>query len=313
MRTRIQCKRANRSNNRPATRKKSMRHGVGRGIGLAFGAVLVAALAVGAAKLGAQTGPGLLQKHEQPSSPRQEWSFYGPFGRYDQAQLQRGFQVYREDCSNCHSLEFVAFGNLADPGGPGFSEAQVKALAATYKIKDGPNDAGEMFERPGRPSDYFPWNFPNEQAARAALGASPPDVSLLAKARTYERGFPLFLIDPIIQYQEQGADYIDALLNGYTNDNDANWNEYFPGHKIAMPKPLSDGVVDYADGSPKTVQQYAKDVAAFVMWAAEPKLEERKRLGFSVLIFLIVYAGMLLLVKKNIWSRAKAKAGHDMP
>ncbi len=287
-----------------------MRHGIGRGIGLAFGVVLVAALAVSAAKVlaadEAQTGP--VEKQEQPNPPRQEWSFYGPFGHYDQAQLRRGFQVFREDCSNCHSLKLVAFRNLADPGGPGFSEAQVKALAATYKIKDGPNDAGEMFERPGRPSDYFPWNFPNEQAARTALGAVPPDMSLLAKARSYERGFPLFLIDPIIQYQEQGPDYIYALLNGYTDDKDANWDEYMPGHKIAMPKPLSDGVVDYADGSPKTVQQYAKDVSAFLMWAAEPKLEERKRLGLSVLIFLIVYALLLLLVKKKILT-----AGHDLP
>ncbi len=207
----------------------------------------------------------------------------------------------------------VAFRNLADPGGPGFSEAQVKALAATYKIKDGPNDAGEMFERPGRPSDYFPWNFANEQAAKAALGAVPPDMSLLAKARTYERGFPLFLIDPFIQYQEQGADYIYALLTGYTEQNDLNWDEYFPGHKIAMPDPLSDGLIDYADGSPKTVQQYAKDVAAFLTWAAEPKLDERKRLGMRVLVFLIVYAGLLLLLKKKIWSRAAAKAGHDVP
>jgi cytochrome c1 len=202
---------------------------------------------------------------------------------------------------------------LADLGGPGFSEAQVKALAATYKIKDGPNEAGEMFERPGRPSDYFPWNFANVQAATAALGAAPPDMSLLAKACTFERGFPLFLIDPIIQYQEQGADYIYALLNGYTNDNDANWNEYFPGHKIAMPRPLSDDVVDYADGSPKTIAQYAKDVSAFLTWASEPKLEERKRLGFRVLIFLIVYAGLLFLVKKEICARAKVKAEHDMP
>jgi ubiquinol-cytochrome c reductase cytochrome c1 subunit len=289
-----------------------MRHGIGRGIGLAFGAVLMAALAR-AVEVLAQTGPGPVEKQEQPIPPRQEWSFYGPFGRYDRAQLQRGFQVYREVCSNCHSLELVAFRNLADPGGPGFSEAQVKALAATYKIKDGPNDAGEMFERPGRPSDYFPWNFANEQAARAALGAVPPDLSLIAKARSYERGFPLFLIDPIIQYQEQGVDYIYALLNGYTNDKDPSWDEYMPGHKIAMPNPLSDGAVDYADGSPKTVQQYTKDVSAFLMWAAEPKLEERKRLGFSVLIFLIVYALLLFAVKKKIWSRAKAKDRHDMP
>ncbi|MGH6868943.1 MAG: cytochrome c1 [Methylocella sp.] len=283
-----------------------MRHGTSRAIGLAFGAVLAAALAVSAAKLLAQTGPGPVEKQEQPNPPRQEWSFHGPFGRYDQAQLQRGFQVYREVCSACHSLKLVAFRNLADPGGPGFPEAQVKALAATYKIKDGPNDSGEMFERPGRPSDYFPWTFAHVHAATAALGAAPPDMSLLAKARTYERGFPLFLIDPIIQYQEQGADYIYAIMTGYTNDNDLNWNEYFPGHKIAMPKPLGDGVVDYADGAPKTVPQYAKDVSAFLMWAAEPKLEERKRLGLRVLVFLVVYAVLLLAVKKKIWSRAHA-------
>ncbi|MGH6837545.1 MAG: cytochrome c1 [Methylocella sp.] len=292
-----------------------MRLGIGRAIGLTFGAFLAAALGPSAAKLLAadESPPGPAEKQEQPNPPRKKWSFYGPFGGYDQAQLQRGFQVYHEVCSNCHSLELVAFRNLADSGGPGFTEAQVKALAATYKIKDGPNDAGEMFERPGRPSDYFPWNFANVQAATAALGAAPPDMSLLAKARTYERGFPLFLIDPIIQYQELGADYIDALLNGYTNDNDLNWNEYFPGHKIAMPKPLSDGLVDYADGSPKTVPQYAKDVSAFLMWAAEPKLEERKRLGFRVLIFLAVYALLLFAVKMKIWARAKVNAGHDLP
>jgi ubiquinol-cytochrome c reductase cytochrome c1 subunit len=248
---------------------------------------------------------------EQQPPPPQQWSFAGPFGAYDEAQLQRGFQVYREVCSNCHSLKLIAFRNLADPGGPGFSEEQVKALAATYKIKDGPNDAGEMFERPGRPSDYFPWNFANEQAARGALGAVPPDMSLLAKARSYERGFPYFLIDFFTQYQEQGPDYIYALLNGYTKDDDPAWNKYFPGHKIAMPKPLADGVVDYADGSPGTVQQYAKDVTAFLMWAAEPKLEERKKLGMSVLGFLGVYALLLFAAKKKIWSRAKAASPTD--
>ena len=290
-----------------------------RAIGWTFCAILAAALTAGAGKVFAaneaasDAADSNGAAHEQPKPPRQEWSFSGFFGRYDQAQLQRGFQVYREVCSNCHSLKLVAFRNLADPGGPGFSESQVKALAAKYQIKDGPNDAGDMFERPGRPSDYFPWNFPNEQAARAALGAVPPDMSLLAKARSYERGFPLFLIDPIIQYQEQGPDYINALLNGYTNDNDPNWNEYMPGHKIAMPKPLSDGAVDYEDGSPKTVQQYAKDVSAFLMWAAEPKLEERKRLGFNVLIFLSVYALVLFATKKKIWSRPEAHVHPDTP
>lgn len=264
---------------------------------------LLAACASGARA--EETGGG--GAHEQPRPPRQEWSFAGPFGHYDRAQLQRGFQVYREVCSNCHSLKLIAFRNLSDPGGPGFSESQVKALAATYKIKDGPNDAGEMYERPGRPSDYFPWNFPNEQAARAALGAVPPDMSLLAKARTYERGFPLFLLDPFIQYQEHGVDYIYALLTGYTNEQDPTWNAYFPGHKIGMPNPLSDGVVDYEDGSPKTVRQYAKDVSAFLMWAAEPKLEDRKRIGMGVITFLSVYALVLFAVKKKIWSRPAAK------
>ena len=293
-----------------------MMHGnrVHRGAVLAIGAILMVTYAASGAKVFAESDAGAgAAAHEQPKPPRQEWTFNGFFGRYDQAQLQRGFQVYREVCSNCHSLKMVAFRNLADPGGPRFSEKQVKALAAKYQIKDGPNDAGDMFERPGRPSDYFPWNFPNEQAARAALGAVPPDMSLLAKARSYERGFPLFLIDPIIQYQEQGPDYIYALLNGYTNDKDPNWNEYMPGHKIAMPMPLSDGAVDYADSSPKTVPQYAKDVTAFLMWAAEPKLEERKRVGFGVLIFLSVYALLLLAVKKRIWHRPEAHPSPDTP
>jgi ubiquinol-cytochrome c reductase cytochrome c1 subunit len=246
--------------------------------------------------------PGAAAEGEQPKPPSQSWSFAGPFGTFDQAQLQRGFKVYHDVCANCHSLKFVAFRNLADPGGPGFSEGQVKALAATYKIKDGPNDAGEMFERPGRPSDYFPWAFANEQAAAASLGKAPPDMSLLAKARSYERGFPLFIIDAITQYQQQGPDYIVALMQGYTKDSDPNWNEYFPGHKIAMPKPLSDGAVEYTDGSPQTVHQYAQDVSAFLMWAAEPKLEARKHLGFRVIIFLIVFAALLYFVKRRIWA-----------
>lgn len=250
----------------------------------------------------AQTTMPSNDEHLHPNPPRQSWTFSGPFGRFDQAQLQRGFQVYKEVCSNCHSLNLVAFRTLADPGGPGFSEAQVKALAATYKIKDGPNDAGEMYERPGRQSDYFPWAFPNAQAARAALGALPPDMSVLAKARSYHRGFPLFLIDPIIQYQEHGADYIWAIMNGYTKPDDPNWNLYMPGHKIAMPMPLSDGIVTYTDGSPQTVAQYAKDVASFLSWAAEPKLEERKKIGLRVIVFLAVFATLLFFVKKRIWA-----------
>lgn len=251
-------------------------------------------------------GPALAAGGDTKLPERQPWSFAGPFGKFDRAQLQRGFQVYREVCANCHSLKRVAFRNLSEPGGPQFSEAQIKALAAEYKVKDGPNDSGDMFERPGRPSDKFPAPFANEAAARAALGAYPPDFSLLAKARGYSRGFPLFLVDalpvPGGAYQEHGADYIVALLNGYSKPDDPNWNDYMPGNKIAMAAPLSDGVVDYTDGSPKTLLQYSRDVAAFMMWAAEPKLEERKKTGFRVMAFLLVFAGLLYFTKKKVWA-----------
>jgi ubiquinol-cytochrome c reductase cytochrome c1 subunit len=263
---------------------------------------------------------------EQAKPPRQSWSFAGPFGTYDRAQLQRGFKVYREVCASCHGLTRVAFRNLSQPGGPEFTEGQVKALAAEYQIQDGPNEAGDMFERPGRPADHFPPPFPNENAARAANGgAYPPDFSLLAKARTYERGFPLFLIDaiPFFEYAEHGVDYIYALLTGYreapagtTLQPGQYWNEYMPGHAIAMPPPLSDGQVEYPKDEagnpvvPETVDQSARDVAAFMMWAAEPHLEARKAMGFKVIIFLIVFAALLYFTKKKIWARAYAEEAH---
>ncbi len=199
-------------------------------------------------------------------------------------------------------MNLVAFRDLSEPGGPGFSEAQVKTLAATYQIEDGPNDSGDMFKRPGRPSDHFPSPFANPQAAAAALGVAPPDMSDLAKARSIPRPFPLFIFDLFTQYQEQGPDYIVGIMNGYTNPNDPQYNAYFPGHKIAMPKPLSDGAVPYTDGTPQTVEQYSKDVAAFLYWAAEPKLDQRKKMGFQVMIFLIVFASLLYFTKKKIWS-----------
>src|ERR1700680_3010713 len=153
---------------------------------------------------------------EQEAPPSQKWSFSGPFGKYDRAALQRGLKVYKEVCPACHSLSYIAFRNLADPDGPGYSPAQAAAFAADYKIKDGPNDQGEMFERPGRPADYFPPPFPNEPTARLANnGALPPDMSVLAKARQYERGFPWFIFDIFTQYQELGVDYIVAVLKGY--------------------------------------------------------------------------------------------------
>lgn len=253
-----------------------------------------------------------------PKPPALSWSFYGPGGKFDRAQLQRGFKVYKEVCASCHGASLAAFRNLSQPGGPEFTPGQVAALAATYQIKDGPNETGEMFDRPGRPADRFPSPFPNEQAARAANGgAYPPDFSVLAKARTYTRGFPTFIFDIFTQYQEQGPDYIHALLVGYKEPPAGfpallpgqNYNEYMPGHLIAMPKPLSDGQVEYPKGPdgkspvPETVDQYARDVSAFMVWMAEPHLEARKRLGMQVMIFLVIFAGLLYYTKKKVWSR----------
>jgi len=246
---------------------------------------------------------------EADAPPLQRWSFAGPFGVYDPAQLQRGFKIYREVCSTCHSLKLVAFRNLADSGGPGFTEAQATAVAAEFQVTDGPNDQGQMFQRPGKISDYFPPPFPNDQAARAALGGKlPPDMSVLAKARSYERGFPWFIFEAFTEYQEDGPDYIHAILTGYTDPPagfslppGGQYNKYFPGHAIGMPKPLSDGQVPYTDGTPTTVDQYGRDVAAFLMWTAEPKLDARKRLGFQVMIFLIVFTGLLYFTKKRVW------------
>jgi cytochrome c1 len=247
---------------------------------------------------------------EADAPPRLHWSFHGPFGAYDTGQLQRGFKVYREVCSNCHSLKLLSFRNLADPGGPDFTEAQAATVAAGFQVTDGPNDKGEMFQRPGKIADHFPPPFANDQAARTAMGGGlPPDMSVLAKARGYEAGFPWFIFDAFTQYQEDGPDYIHAILVGYVDPPPAGatlapgtqYNKYFPGNAIAMPKPLSDGQVEYTDGTPATVDQYGKDLAAFLMWAAEPTLDARKRLGFQVSLFLIALTGLLYFTKKRIW------------
>ncbi len=245
------------------------------------------------------------EEGEQPNPAKQSWSFSGPFGTFDRAQLQRGFKIYKEVCSNCHELH-IPIRTLGQPGGPEFSVDQVKELAASYTVHDGPNAAGDMFDRPGRPSDYFPAPFPNPEAAAAALGNAPPDMSLLAKARKYEHGFPWFIFDalpvPGGMYQELGADYVYAILNGYEHEDDPNWNLYFPGHKIAMGKPLTAGQVEYPEGVPTTLDQYAKDVTSFLYWAAEPTLEQRKRVGWRVMIFLAILAGLLYFTKKKVWA-----------
>ena len=235
------------------------------------------------------------------------YSFEGPFGKFDRAQLQRGYKVYKEVCSNCHSMRFISFRNLADKGGPGFTGDQVKTLAASYKIKDGPNDAGDMFERDGLPSDRFPWAFANEEAAKAANGgALPPDLSLITKAREGWHGTLNQMWNGI-----GGPQYVYSLLTGYEEPTGEvakekpegkYYNPYFTsGLWIAMPPPLSDGQVAFDDGSPNKVADMSKDVSAFLAWTAEPKLEERKQTGFTVMIYLAVLAALLYLVKQRVW------------
>ena len=266
-------------------------------------AAAVAAFGIGIAAASAQEA--LEPKHES-------WSFHGPFGTFDQAQLQRGFKVYKEVCSSCHSLNLVSFQSLAGPDALGYSDNQIRALAATYQVTDGEDATGAPEKRAGRPSDHFPPPFPNDAAARAALGgALPPDLSLIVKARTFEEGFPRFLADPFTQYNEKGEDYVYSILTGFGETPPASegkhpgqyYNPYFPGHWIAMPPPLTDGRVEYTDGSPQTVDQYAKDVVAFLTFAAEPHLMARKRIGFQAIIFLLVLCGLLYFTKHRIWDR----------
>lgn len=241
----------------------------------------------------------------------QDWSFAGPFGTYDRGELQRGLKVYREACAACHGLERIAFRNLEDLG---YSEAQVRALAAEYQVQDGPDANGEMFERAALPSDRFPSPFPNAEAAAAANGgAAPPDLSLIAKARAVERGFPLFVFDVFTQYAESGPDYVYNLLVGYEEAPEGvevqpgtYYNPHFiAGPALAMPPPLNEGAITYDDETEGTVEQYAHDVTAFLMWAAEPHLEARKSMGFVVMVFLVLFGGLVYLTKRKIWHQAE--------
>lgn len=235
------------------------------------------------------------------------FSFEGPFGKFDRAQVQRGYKVYKEVCANCHSMKYVAFRNLADKGGPNFTEEQVKALAATFTIKDGPDNDGNMFDRPGLPSDYFPWTFANPEAAKAANGgALPPDLSLITKAREGWHGTFNQLVNGI-----GGPQYVYSLLTGYEEPSEELKKEapegkyynptFVSGHWIGMPPPLADGQVTFDDGAPNTVADQARDVSAFLAWTAEPKMEERKQTGFMVLIYLAILAAMMYFVKQRIW------------
>ncbi|MCV9960587.1 cytochrome c1 [Pararhizobium sp. BT-229] len=279
----------------------------GLGAGMVFAQESGEHKAEGAAAEGEHAAGGT--PHFPMHKPEQEeWSFSGPFGHYDKGQLQRGLKVYTEVCSACHSMDLVAFRTLE---GLGYSEAQVKTFAANYEVQDGPNADGEMYTRKAVPSDHFPSPYPNAEAAAASNnGAAPPDFSLIAKARGIERGFPTFIFDMFTQYQEGGPDYIHALLNGYQEPpagtevaEGTHYNPYFANAAaLAMAKPLSDDQVTYDDGAPQTVEQYSRDVASFLMWAAEPHLEDRKRTGFMVMVFLLIFTGLIYLTKKSVYA-----------
>ena len=226
-----------------------------------------------------------------------DWTFKGLFGKYDRASLQRGYQVYTEVCAACHSMQYLSYRNLAEPGGPEFTEEEAKFIAASFEVLDGPNSDGEMFTRPAKLSDKFVMPYENVEASKAANGgAYPPDMSVLAKAR------------------KGGADYIYSLLLGYDDppadiklDDGVYYNKYMYGNKIKMSAPLSDGIIEYSDGTEATKEQMAKDITTFLMWSAEPHLETRHKTGFRVIVYLIILSILVYLTMKKIWSRVETK------
>ena len=222
-----------------------------------------------------------------------DWSFIGLTGKFDRSSLQRGYQVYKEVCSSCHSMKYLSYRNLGQKGGPEFSLEEVKAIAASYEIEDGPNSEGEMFTRPGRPSDHFKNPYPNDNASTAANGgAYPPDMSVLVKARP---GGANYIYSVLMGYEEAPA--------GYVLDDGVYYNKYMDGNKIKMMNPLSADLIEYSDGTNATVDQMAKDVTTFLTWAAEPHLEARHKTGTKVMIYLILLASLVYLSMKKLWSR----------
>ncbi len=239
----------------------------------------------------------LVNSAEKVELLKTDWSFKGLFGKFDRGSLQRGYQVYSEVCASCHSMKYVSFRNLAEPGGPEFSEEQVKAIAANFEVIDGPNNDGEMFERPAKLSDKFVKPYENVKAAQAANGgAYPPDMSVLAKARS------------------GGVDYIYSILLGYedppigvTLEDGVHYNKYMYGNNIKMAKPLSDNLIEYSDGTVASEEQMAKDVTTFLMWAAEPHLESRHAMGFKAIIYLIILTILVYFSMKKVWSRIESE------
>ena len=238
-----------------------------------------------------------LKSAEKEDYLKTNWSFKGIFGKFDRGALQRGYQVYTEVCASCHSMKYLSYRNLAEKGGPEFSEAEAKAIAASFEVIDGPNTDGEMFTRPGKLSDKFVMPYENVEAAKAANGgAYPPDMSVLIKARS------------------GGADYIYSLLQGYveppegiTLDDGVYYNKYMYGKKIKMASPLSDGIIEYSAGTNTSIEQMSKDVTTFLMWAAEPHLEARHKMGFKAIVYLIILTILVYFSMKKIWSRIETE------
>jgi ubiquinol-cytochrome c reductase cytochrome c1 subunit len=243
------------------------------------------------------TGTNQANSAEKVELLKTDWSFKGLLGKFDRGSLQRGYQVYTEVCSSCHSMKYVSYRNLAEEGGPEFTEEQAKAIAANFEVLDGPNSDGEMFTRPAKLSDKFVMPYENEKAAQAANGgAYPPDMSVLAKARS------------------GGVDYIYSVLLGYEDppagvvlDEGVYYNKYMYGNNIKMSQPLSDGLVEYSDGTVASEEQMAKDVATFLMWAAEPHLEARHKMGFKAILYLIILTILVYFSMKKIWSRIESE------
>ena len=223
------------------------------------------------------------------------WSFKGYFGKFDRASLQRGYQVYTEVCASCHSMKYLSYRNLSEEGGPEFSKEQAKAIAANFEVTDGPNDDGDMFVRPAKLSDKFVNPYQNDKEAMASNGgAYPPDMSVLVKARS------------------GGADYIYSLLLGYEDppsnvilDDGVYYNKYMYGNMIRMPNPLSDGLIEYNDGTEATEEQMAKDLVTFLAWAAEPHLEARHKIGFKAIVYLIILSILAYFSMKRLWLRVE--------
>jgi ubiquinol-cytochrome c reductase cytochrome c1 subunit len=228
---------------------------------------------------------------DTPEAPDHDWQHTGVFGTFDRGELQRGFQVFQEVCASCHSLNYIAFRNLLDIG---FDVEQVKAIAAEYEVEDGPDNEGDMYMRTAKPSDYFPAPFANPQAARFSNGgANPPDLSVITKAR------------------DGGIDYLYGILTGYEEEapdgfelaEGMSYNHYYPGHQIAMPEPLYEEAVEYADGTEPTLEQLAHDVSVFLAWTAEPEMEIRKKTGLKVLIFIAIFTALIYVIKRRIWAK----------